>query len=133
MKHQDGTIERKLAAMLMLTMIVAISIVLFFTRGFAVFEYEMSVSQRYRDERYQETGVDSTPWPAAQYRRLYPFSWVLLPVAVGWALWILRRRKCNALAVTLYMGVLANVTLSWLLLTLMVLYLMNQSFHGWTD
>ncbi len=66
MKHQDLTIDRKLAAMLMLDMIVATSIVLFFTRGFAVLDYEQSVSQRYRDQQYQKTGVDSTPWPAAQ-------------------------------------------------------------------
>ena len=115
--------------MLMLSMIVAISIVLFFTRGFAVLEYEMSVSQRDRDKWYQETGQDPTPWPAATYRRFYPFSWALLPVSLGWALWILRKKKCNAMGVTLYMGVFANVALSWLLVTLMVLYLMNQSFY----
>lgn len=133
MKHRELTIDQKLAATLMLAMMVATSVVLCSTHAFAVLDYERSLYQRNLDQRYQDTGVDCTPWPAAQYRRFYRFSWLILPVAVGWAIWILRRRKCNALAVTLYMGVFANVALSWLLLTFMVLYLKNQSFHGWGD
>ncbi len=122
--------DRQLAGVVVLAIVVAVIIVLCATYAFATLEFERSVSQWHRDETYRDTGRDYTPWPAVSYRTWYPYSWLSLLVAVAWGAWILRKATCNACVVALYVGTFANMALFWLLFTLMVLYLMNQSFHA---
>ena len=63
------------------------------------------------------------------YRGIYAYSDNFLVLAVVWGAWIIRRKTCSVRALVLYVGVVVNMALFWLLLTAAALYCENQSFY----
>ena len=97
------------------------SLVALATYGVAWLEFTASVVGHERE-------LDAPPG-VLFYRAIYAYSLFFLALPVLWGAWILRTKTCSVRAVALYVGIVINVALFWLLLTAMALYCENQRFY----
>jgi hypothetical protein len=125
----NNTMDRALVSVILLSTVVGMCMVLCVANASAQLDFKWSVSQRKLEEAFRETGVDCTPELTVIYKKVYPFSWSSLALAVPWAVWLLRKPTCNTLAIASYVGLFFNMALFWMLFTIVASYLKNQAFY----
>lgn len=124
-------VDRYLAGAVVGMTLVFVLTVVYFTYGAAVNEFQSSVRAHELSQRAEQNDLFGymAPLPASVYRHLYRYGWVILLVAVLWALCILRKPVCSLLVLVCYVGACFNLTLAWLVFTLLGFYFHNQLFY----
>lgn len=72
------------------------------------------------------------PIIAKDYQAIYPYSWILIPGGALWAVWLLRRPYCSAVAMVVFVSVIINLTLLWFLYVVLVFYCEHITALGWS-
>ena len=122
MSHAPAFIDRGLASVIVCSTLISASLVALACYVVARLEFCASVVGRAREFH--------APPVTLFYRGVYPYSVGFLVFAVVGAAWILRSRTCPARAIAVYVAVVVNVALLWLLLTAVALYCQNQAFYS---
>jgi hypothetical protein len=121
MVTRNTTVDRAVASAVLVAALVWALLIVFATALAADVEFGLGVQAR-------ERPLSSTPWVTVGYRQIYKRAWWSVPPAIAWAAWIVRRREAGLLHLIVYVAVLLNASLFWLLFTMFALYLQNQVF-----
>lgn len=71
--------------------------------------------------------LDLLPNVSGLYYQFHRYSWAGLAILTAWGTWLVFRRARGALAVSMYIAVAINLATLWFLITLLALYMINQT------
>jgi len=71
---------------------------------------------------------DRLPHAAMIYHGLRRFDWLAFSVVIAWGVAVVFKAKRSVFGIVVYLVVSINLVTLWLLLTLLTMYMINQSF-----
>ena len=101
---------------------------LFWIALLAVFAHHATYLEFVRARPLRLEDMDLLPNLAVLYYKFHHYDWIAFAMLAVWGAWLSSSARRTPLAITIYLSVVINIGTFWGLLTLLVLYMVNQTF-----